>query len=447
MLGPRVLRAPDTLFLGAALLVSLIAAGMVVKAPPLLVVGAAALFIMIVSLGMEALIAVSFLGGCGLIPFVDPNHFVTPQIKSYAFLFLISFGAMIVTWAGRELVGRENWALPVNAISLGLVALLCYVLMAALATHPLQVPALTTPFFILPLSGLGVILWLSHEEALQGLRKAVPLVILIAAAWSLAYDAGAAGCGPCRAWVGTEVTNVGFFGAGSRLYTSGQNSLLALFVICFAYTLYRPGLLPISLTTLGAITIALQSSRAQYIGVFVAMAVLIAWKFQQLPSGGRVALVVLCSLILLSLALSPVGHRAVSAYTELNQGQGTGTYRLKIIDQTAKNWTIFGHGFSTHSLGLGYDVDLGLPNTILILGYVGAVLQLTIVGAAIWRGLKAGTLVGVTIAAILLMVLVTRPSLPLLEYGHSAVMYGGVLGAAAVLAVRQRSRPARSRYI
>jgi hypothetical protein len=53
----------------------------------------------------------------------------------------------------------------------------------------------------------------------------------------------------------------------------------------------------------------------------------------------------------------------------------------------------------------------------------------------------------VTIAAILLMVLVTRPSLPLLEYGHSAVMYGGVLGAAAVLAVRQRSRPARSRYI
>lgn len=420
MLGPRGLRAPDTLALGAAFLASLLAAGMVMKASPLVLVAVTAIFILVIRLGIEALIAVAFLGGCGLIPFLDPNIFVTPQIKSYAFMFLISFGTMLLAWGSRELAGNKRWALPANALSLGLLALFCYVLMAALASHPLEVPNLVVPFFILPMSGLATILWLSHEEALAGLRRALPLVIAIASFWAIAYDAGAAGCQPCRRWVGTEVTNVGFFGAGSRLYTAGQNSLLALVVISFAYLLYRPGPLPATLTGLGLLTVILQSSRAQYIGILVAMAVLTAWKFKQLPSGGRLALIVLCALVLLSLALSPAGHRAITAYTELHEGKGTGTYRLKLIETFSQNWTLLGQGFSNRSLNMGYDVDLGLPNTILILGYIGAILQMILVALGIWRGLKAATWVGATIAAILLMVLVTRPSLPLLEYGYSA---------------------------
>jgi len=38
------------------------------------------------------------------------------------------------------------------------------------------------------------------------------------------------------------------------------------------------------------------------------------------------------------------------------------------------------------------------------------------------------------------MVLVARPSLPFLEYGHSAVTYGATFGFAAVLTVGRAAR-------
>ncbi|MGH2940670.1 MAG: hypothetical protein ACRDPE_21420 [Solirubrobacterales bacterium] len=401
-------------------------------------VALAGVFVLTVVRGVETLIAVCWVGAFGLIPGIDPNKFVFPNVKAYAFFFLLAAGLMLLSWCLREIEGKERWALPSNAVSIGLLGLVSYVVLVALGSHPSEVPDLTTPFLILPISGLVTILWCTHPEAIEGLRRSLPIVIFLLVLWSLAYDAGAAGCGPCRTAVGTEVTNTGLLGPGSRLYTSGQNSLLAFFVMAFAWSIYRPSALPISLTALGGVTIALQSSRAQYIAVAVAMVILVAWKFRQLPVGGRLALVLIFGLIVLALALSPVGHRAISAYTELHQDKGTGVYRLRLIEKTQENWTFFGMGFSTKSLNGGYDVDLGLPNTLLILGYLGAAIQLSLLGLGIWRGLKNASIIGVTIAAILLGVLVVRPSLPLLEYGHSAAMYGAILGLAATLVVPAR---------
>ncbi len=439
MSAMRVLRTPDSLGIVGALVASLITAALILKAPPPVVLGVAAVFALVIILGIETLIAIGMLGAFGLIPFLDPNRFILPQVKAYAFMFLVAVAAMIAAWAGRELSGRKHWGMPTNALSLGLAVLLAYVAIAALATHPTQVPALVTPFFILPISGLAVILWLSHDEALDNLLRVLPIVIVVVAAWAIFYDIGAAGCGPCRTAVGTEVTNTGLLGPGSRLYTSGQNSFLALFVIAVAYLVYRPRPFSLALVGLGALTIALQDSRAQYIGVLAAVVVLLAWKFRQLPSGGRVALILISGLIFLALALSPVGHRAALAYTELHKGSGTGDYRLHLIEETQRRWTFFGLGFSSKS-NIFYDVDLGLPNTILLLGYAGAVLQLSLLGIGIWRGLKASTLVGATVAAILLLALVTRPSLPLLEYGHSAAMFGSVLGFGALISIPVRRR-------
>jgi hypothetical protein len=436
--GARVPRLHDPLTLGAAVAASLLAGAILLKVSPVVAVAFAGVFVLTVVRGVETLIAVCWIGAFGLIPGIDPNKFVVPNVKAYAFFFLLAAGLMVLTWCLREIEGKERYQLPANAVSLGLMALVSYVVLVALGSHPSEVPDLTTPFLILPIAGLVTILWCTHPEAIAGLRKALPLVIVLLVLWSLAYDAGAAGCGPCRTAVGTEVTNTGLLGPGSRLYTSGQNSLLALFVMAFAWAIYRPGPLPISLTVLGAITIALQSSRAQYIAVAVAIVILVAWKFRQLPVGGRLALVLIFGLIVLALALSPVGHRAISAYTELQQDKGTGIYRLRLIEKTQENWTLFGMGFSTKSLNGGFDVDLGLPNTLLILGYFGAFLQLALLGLGIWRGLKNASIFGVTIAAILLGVLVVRPSLPLLEYGHSAAMYGAILGLAATLVVPAR---------
>lgn len=436
--GVRVPRVHDPLPLGLAVGASLLATALLLKAPPPVAIAVAGVFVLTVLAGVETLIAVSMVGAFGLIPGVNPNQFVLPNVKTYAFFFLLAVALMLLTWTLREIEGKERWPLPANAVSIGLLTLLSYVVLVAVGSHPSEVPDLTTPFLILPISGLATILWLSHPEALSGLKRALPFVIVLLVLWSLAYDAGAAGCGPCRTAVGTEVTNTGLLGPGSRLYTSGQNSLLALFVMAFAWAIYRPGLLPLSLTALGAMTIALQSSRAQYIAVLVAIVILTAWKLKQLPVGGRLVLVLIFGLIILALALSPVGHRAVSAYTELQQGKGTGTYRLHLIEKTQENWSFFGLGFSTKSLNSGFDVDLGLPNTLLILGYFGAFLQLSLLGLGIWRGIKNASIYGVTIAAILLAALVSRPSLPLLEYGHSAACFGAMLGLAATLVIPAR---------
>jgi hypothetical protein len=419
----------------AALGLAVVLAAVTVKLPPLIAIGGIGVFAVVAIMGIEVLIVLGYLGAVGLLPFVDPGIFVLPGVKGYAFFFLIALGGMIAAWFARTFSGRASYPLPVNAMSLGLLLLLSYVVLAALASSPNQVPALAVPFALLPLAGLGTILWLSHEDALEGLQRALPIIVAIVAAWAVAYVLGSAGCGPCRAWVGTGISNEGLIGPDSRLYTAGQNSFIGLFLVAVAYALARPGRIPVALVTLGGLAIALQASRAQYAAVLAGAAVLIVWKLGQLRIGGRIVLGATAVLALATLLTSPVGQRAFSAYEDLQAGKGTGTYRLELLSETAQYWTVFGQGFFPHTLDLGYDVDLGIPNTLLVLGYAGAAIQVGLISIGIWRGLANRTVVGASVAAILLAVLVARPSLPLLEYGHSAVTYGVTLGVAAVMAV------------
>lgn len=443
MNGLTIRRAPGPIVLGAAGCLALVLSALMVKAP-LLAVAAVGVLLLVAVFGIEGLIGVSLLGACGLLPFTDPDAFATGNVKIYALLFAIGAGTMLVAYSSRIIARRARWPFPLNAVSVGLIVLLAYIALVALASSPKEVPALTTPFFILPLSGLATILWLSHEDAQTGLRRALPLLIAIVVAWAIAYDAGAAGCGPCREWVGTGLTNDGLLGDGSRLYTAGQNSFLALFVIAFAYSLARPGAFSLSLVGLGALTIALQGSRAQYIAVLIGVALLLVWKLSQLRVSGRVALVAVSALALLAVASSPAGDRAATAYTELRQNSGTSGYRIGLVEKTKDNWTPLGQGFSTETLELGFDIDLGLPNTLLVLGYLGAAIQLALLGFGIMRGFAARTLAGITVAAILVMVLIARPTLPLLEYGHSSVTYGAVLGFAALLVSAKATTPRRT---
>lgn len=435
----RLAQAPDLVLLGAAACLAVLLAAALIGAPMLALVAVAAM-VLAAALGVEALIVVCFLGACGLLPYVDPQDFVVDSVKVYALLFAAGAGLMLVVYSTRILTRKSRWPFAVNALSAGLVVLLAYVVLVGLASHPLEVPALSTPFFILPISALATLLWLSHEDAIEGLIRAVPLVVGIVAAWALVYDAGAAGCGTCRDWVGADLVKEGLLGDDSRLYTSGQNSFLGLFLIAFAWMLVRPSALTYSLVGLGALTIALQTSRAQYLAVMLGVAVLLAWKMGQLRVGRRTVLIAVSILALIALASSPAGDRAASVYTDLQSGTGTGAYRIERIEATSGAWTVFGQGFSNKTLELGYDIDLGLPNTLLVLGYVGAFLQILLLGLGIWRGMAARTIVGTTIAAILLMVLLARPSLPLLEYGHASVLYGAVLGFAAALGLPARVR-------
>lgn len=428
--------------LAVAACAALVICAVLVKQPliALAVVGAP---LLVYVMGIESLMAVFVLAATGLMPYVGAESTVTGKLKTYFVFFALAAGTMVAVYVWRRTARREAWSLPVNPLSVGLIVLLAYVGLVALGSHPNEVPALTFPFVILPAMGLATILWLSHDEALAGLRRALPLIIIIVAAWAIAYDAGSAGCHACQSWVGTTQTKEGLIGAHSRLYTAGQNSFLCFFLLAFAWALFQPRPLSIGLAGLGAVTVGLQYSRAQYLAVGAGMVLLLVWKFSQLRFGGRsllLGLTVVAGIVLIS---SPVGHKALTIYSETSQGTGTGAYRLDLIRETAANWTLLGHGFSSQTLARGFDVDLGLPNTLLVLGYVGAVLQLLLLAIGAWRGVMAKSAAGATIAAVLLMVLVARPSLPLLEYGHSAVIYGATLGFAATI----RLAPQRLRIL
>ncbi|HYH52656.1 MAG TPA: hypothetical protein VD761_00860, partial [Solirubrobacterales bacterium] len=247
--GPRVPGLTQPALLAAIAFLALAVAATSVKSPMLAAVGLGALALA-AALGMEAVIAVCLLGACGLLPFLDPNQFVAGDIKAYALLFILGSGAMLVTYSVRVLNRKPRWPLPVNMLTIGLVVLLAYICLVALASNPKEVPAMATPFFIVPAGALVTLIWLSHDDALVGLRRALPLIIAIVAAWAFAYDAGAAGCGPCRSWVGGDLTNDGLLGPGSRLYTAGQNTFLGLFIASFAYALWRPSPLTIGLVVL-----------------------------------------------------------------------------------------------------------------------------------------------------------------------------------------------------
>lgn len=421
-----------------------VAAAIFVLPTPLALIPVGVLGAIIAVFGYESLIALSFLGGAGLLPFVDTGGFVVANIPFWALFFAAGCGLMLVAWGVRVLTRRPARPLQPSVLLVLVIGYCLYVVIRLAASQPLTLPSLAAPFVAMPAAALITYLWLSHDEALEGMRGALPLVIAILAAWALAYIAGAAGCEPCRAYVDTGRVRTGVLGSGTRLFTAGQNAFLGLVLFTFGQTLRRFTIPMATVTLLGVAAIALQTSRAQYFGFLAGAMVLLIWKFGRVRIVGRLLLVVATVTGFLALLSTPAGERGLSAFEDVSQQSGTGAVRLVALDQSVESWSIFGLGVYRQILGKGVNFDLGFPNTLIVLGYVGGFLQLAVLVVALLRSATAGTLAGATLAAIFLLVLVARPTLPLVEYGHSAIVYGAALGFAAALHTRGRWRPGPS---
>jgi hypothetical protein len=435
----RPLVAPfEVAVFGGSLLLGLVVAAATVELPLPAVAGGAALVAGVVLLGPELVIALALLAAAGLLPFLDTTESFSGDVRVYFFFFWVAVLTMLVTWAARLLAGRRSWAIQPNALLITVLVLLGYVGLVMAATNPLAQPTLTAPFVEFPLMAVATYLWLSHDAAIEGLKRVLPLVVAIVTAWAVAYMGAAltsSGCGPCITAVSSDHSAGGLLGPGSRVYAPGQNSLLALVLVAFGQALRRQTPLTVGLATLGLACVAFQGSRAQYFGVIAGMAVLIAWKLRASGVAGRVFLVTATLAVFVAVLNTPVGERALTAYEDLSTGTGTGGYRLTLVEKASDNWSLLGAGVTTRTLGLGVDQDLGLSNTIIVVGFVGAALQLAVLLLAFVRGLQARTLAGATIASIFLLLLVTRVSLALLELGHSPITYGAAVGFAAWLAV------------
>jgi hypothetical protein len=398
--------------------------------------------------GIDAAICVSALASFGLLPFVNPELTVTGRIPVWLLAFTVAAGLMLLSWATRQTARQPAWRLTPSAVAIATVALLAYTAGRLGAGSPLDLPSLSAPFPAFPLAALVTYLWLSHPQTAASVRRLIPLALGVIAIWAVADVAGSAGvCGECRSLIGTVNQGPGLLGDGSRLYTFGQDAFLGILLILFGYTLRKPSLMLVALTSVGYLAVALQASRAQYIAIAVGTAFLVLWRFSTLkPVVGALALLI-AALVIYAVATGPIGARVLTAYQELRRSSGNVGYRVMLVREYSQHWTVLGSGVSSQTPNLGVNFDLGLPNTLLILGFAGALLQLGVLTLGLVRGVMSRSALGVSLAAVFTMVLVARPSLPLLEFGPSAVAYGMAIGFVAALwrAPRVPARTSRPR--
>jgi hypothetical protein len=418
-------------------------AGGVAAAASLAAVG---LLLALWAFGLELFIGLTALAGAGFMPFLDAGDNILPQFKVHFIAFVLISAGMVAAWTLRGLAGRPAFRPRWNTVLIGALALATYAALVLVATDPLAQPSLAAPFLQFPVMALITYLWLMHPDALRGVRRALPIVLAFVVVWDVMYIAGSAGCQPCADYVSADSTNDGLLGPGSRLYTPGILSLIVVSVIGVAAAFTRATPVTVSFAVLSAVTIAFTSSRAEYFAFLAGLIVLLGWRLRHSRAAGRVVLVAAALFAVTAIVATPVGARAVAGYEDARSGTGTAGYRLSLVERSRDNWSVFGAGINQRTIDLGINEDLGLPNTLIVLGIIGGCLQIGLLIAVLVRGLTAGTIVGATLAAIALAVLVARPSLPLLELGHSANTLGLAVGFAAWLHLSSATREGRGPY-
>lgn len=428
----RERRAPP-LAIGLAVAICSLVAGVAVTHLPVLALLVVPLIGLALWMGSEILIVLAWLASFGLVPFVTPEQPLGSRLTLWLVMFCVACALMLFAWAGRELAGRPSHRIAVTPLLALTFVLLAYTLARLSSGSPASVPSLAAPFVMFPVAALVTALWLSHPEAVAGLKRTWPVVLALMLVWCGSYVLGSAGsCSVCRRLVGTGLEATDVLGSSTRLFTDGQNALLALVVVGIALALHRFTPARAALVALGLAAIALQASRAQYAGILAAAALLVAWRARWSSPGARIAIVGLAALAVVALVSSPVGARGLSAVSEVRQGAGNGGYRLELVAQQREHWSAFGTSVSLAQVGQ-VNFDLGIPNTIVVLGWVGAVLEVGVILLAVLRGLRTRSMAGWIVAAGGVLLLVTRFSLPLLESYYSAAAFGLLIGLAIAL--------------
>lgn len=391
-----------------------------------------------VTLGFSSWIAVLWLLAFGLLPFVDPVE-VVGSIPVWVIGATLAICVMLAVRGVGAVMGEPAWPMRASPLLAALLALAVYTFLRCLGSSPRDVPSLAAGFLAFPVMALVAFVWCSQASALERGRAGLTILIAGVTLWALAYDAAAAGvCGPCHDWVVMIYDGPGLLGPASRIWTIGEGALLGIVIVCLAWTLERPTRLRVAVSAIGLSCVILQGSRGQWLAFLAGAVLLFGWKWRRSRAQTRALLIGVGVVAALAIVLSPVGVQLATGFEDFQAKAGTVGYRLDILRRTSESWNAFGSGFSLQVVGR-YTSDLGLPNTLLTIGYTGAALQLAVLILAVARGLRSGTAAGVALAAVLTTVLAGRPSLPLLETGPSAVAYGLAVGFTAALPVPPRT--------
>jgi hypothetical protein len=422
----------------AAALASAAAVAVASSSRPSHVVAVLAAAAAVAVLGSDAVLCGALLAATGLLPFVNPEAKIG-RFPVWLVGFMIAGGLMLLTSAAARTRGDRTWPLQRSAVLFFTIVLMAYTTLRLSVGSPLAVPSLSAPFVAFPLAALITYLWLSDPQATITLRRILPIILTVVAVWSLAFIGGtAAGCSACRHLVGTFQVGQGL-GGSARLYTYGAGTLYGVALVLLGYTLYRPSWTLTALTGIAYLAVILTYTRAAYLAVGAGTVVLMIWRLRRMRPVAAALFALFAGIAVFALASSPVGSRGLSAYSDFQHNSGNVGYRLALIQNYSRNWSLLGSGVSRSVVTPGpssepaFNADLGIPNTVLILGFAGAALQLAVLGLAWLRGITARTTLGISLAAVCTMLIIARPSLPLIELGSNAVAYGVAVGFVAAL--------------
>jgi hypothetical protein len=385
-------------------------------------------------LGPEMCIGLLLAAAVGVMPFVDAEA-TAGGVPVWLLAASGALALMFFSFVVRSIARAPGWRLEPSLLILVSGLLLAFTLQRLASSSPFEIPTLTANIAAFAVVPPVTWLWLSHVDAADGVRRALPALVFVVVVWALMWVAGSAHvCSGCVDAVGSGQQAGGVLGT-DRLYASGEAMAGVLVVFALALLVRRPSLWLGGLIVLATTVVILGGSRANYFAVAGGVLLILGWTFRNVGTLSRAIIVVALVVTTLLVVTSPIGQRAGSSYQELRLGSGTGGYRLALLEQTRPSWSVLGLGSSRSTLQSGFTADLGVPNTFLTLGYVGGALQFLVLGLALLRSLRARVTAGVGIAGVMAMILLSRGSLPMLETGPPAVTIGVLVGAAAALMV------------
>src|SRR4051794_1823855 len=184
---------PKTLVVGGAIVVGgAVGAAMALPQYQLVFAGIALTPILLAVLGPEMCACLLLLAGFGGMPLVNAE-----ATAGGIPVWLIAEGGavalMFATFVSRSIARAPAWRIQPSLLLLIMGVLFAYTIQRLVASSPLEFPSLTANAAAFAVLTPVAFLWLTHVGAVDGVKKALPVVAGLLAVWCVIWVAGSTG--------------------------------------------------------------------------------------------------------------------------------------------------------------------------------------------------------------------------------------------------------------
>src|SRR4051812_26804012 len=210
-------------------------------------------------LGAEMCIGILLLAAVGCVPFVNAED-VAGGLPIWLVAASVAVGLMLLTLITRVIARAPAWPVQPSVLGLAILVMLAYVLERLSASSPFDIPSLTANIAAFAVMAPITWFWFAHVAAVEGLRRALPVMAILISVWCLLWIAGSVGaCSQCQVLVGSTQQAGGVAGT-LRLYASGESAAGVMVLFALAWLVWRPSLWAVALIVLGTTVVILGGS-------------------------------------------------------------------------------------------------------------------------------------------------------------------------------------------